>query len=182
MKKLFIKLLSLLLSLFALSSCSFIKNKNLHGEDLAKLSNDELYEAVYFQNLDIVTSFESEKLALAQMSSFRRTVFILSMYEYEIGNGGLCQFFVNSSRELAPYVSECLEEVGATEHKELFDNFISDNSIDINSLDYFEIDNLDEYAEKAELYDFDAFDDAYMELPYLTDTIVEYIRENINEF
>lgn len=182
MKKAILKLFSLLLSLFTLSSCSFMINKNLHGEELAELSNDELYEAVYFQNLDIVTSYETEVLALSQMSPVRRTVFVLSMYEYEIGNGGLCQFFVNSSRELAPYVSECLEEVGAIEHKDLFDNFILDNSIDVNALDYFEIDDLDEYAEKAELYDFDSFDDAYMELPFLTDTIVEYIRENINEF
>ena len=75
MKKLFIKLLSLLLSLFALSSCSFIKNKNLHGEDLAKLSNDELYEAVYFQNLDIVTSFESEKLAGVHPSFLQLTAY-----------------------------------------------------------------------------------------------------------
>ncbi len=76
MKKAILKLFSLLLSLFTLSSCSFMKNKNLHGEELAKLSNDELYEAVYFQNLDIVTSYETEQLALAQMNSARRTVYI----------------------------------------------------------------------------------------------------------
>ncbi len=104
------------------------------------------------------------------------------MYEYEIGNGGLCQFFVNSSRELAPYVSECLEEVGATEHKELYEKFISDNSIDLNDLSFFEIKDLEEYAEKEEMYDFDSFDEAYMELPFLADIITEYIRANINEF
>lgn len=168
--------------LFTLTSCGFVVNKNLHGENLEKLSDDELYEAVYFQNLDIVDSYESEEAALEEMSSVRRTVYILSMYEYEISNGGLCQFFVNSSRDLAPYVSKCLDEVGATEHKNLFDSFISDNNINVYELESFIIEDLDEFSKQNERYDFDSFDEEYDKLPFLRDSIVDYIRKNINEF
>ena len=181
MKKL-LKAITIIMLLFTLTSCGFVVNKNFHGENLEKLSDDELYEAVYFQNLDIVDSYESEEAALEEMSSVRRTVYILSMYEYEISNGGLCQFFVNSSRELAPYVSKCLDEVGATEHKNLFDSFISDNNINVYELESFIIEDLDEFSKQNERYDFDSFDEEYDKLPFLRDSIVDYIRKNINEF
>ncbi len=35
----------------------------------------------------------------------------------EVNNGGLCQFFVNSSREFAPDLSAALDAIGALEHK-----------------------------------------------------------------
>ena len=57
----------------------------------------------------------------------------------ELQNGGLCQFFVNSSRSLAPYVDECLKMVGAEEHRKLFAEFVANNQIDLNNLDSFRI-------------------------------------------
>lgn len=179
----FLRIIALILSLFSLASCEIsLPNNDLHGAELSAFTDDELYETIYFQNLDIVDSYESEEVALEEMNSVRKTVYILSMYEYEISNGGLCQFFVNSTRELAPYVSRCLDEVGATEHKNLFDSFISDNNINVYELESFVIDDLDEFSKQNERYDFDSFDEEYDKLPFLRAIIVEYIRKNINEF
>ena len=178
----FLRILIVTILICSLSSCGFVTNKNLHGEALQQLSDNELYEAVYFQNLDIVVSDTSEKNALEGMSEVRRTFYILSMYEYEISNGGLCQFFVNTTRGLAPYVSDCLGEIGANEHKELFDEFILNNNIDVYDLDSFIIDDVDEFAQQNARYDFDSFDEAFYDLPFLRDYLVRYVRNNINEF
>lgn len=182
MKGIIVKLIALLTVLGILSSCGFAMNKNPHGDELQKLSDNELYEAVYFQNLDVVDSYESEETALEEMSKVRRTVYILNMYEFEVANGGLCQFFANSSRSLAPYVSDCLAEIGATDHKQLYDSFVSDNEIDVFHLESFVSEDVDSFIKQYERYDFDSFDNSYMELPLLQNYITAYIRANITEF
>ena len=187
MKKLFskIKLGGIIaggIAALLLSSCSTIPRKNLHGEELLKLSDDQLFEAVYFYNLDLVESYPDEAAALSKMSPERRTVFILSIFDVELQNGGLCQFFVNSSRSLAPYVDECLKMVGAEEHRKLFAEFVTNNQIDLNKLDSFRISDIEEYAAQTKRYDFDAFENPYFELTPLQDFIVAYIKANISEF
>ena len=157
-------------------------NKNVHGEKLLELPDDQLFEAVYFYNLDLVESYPNEVTALSQISPERRVVYILSIFDMELQNGGLCQFFVNSSRFLAPYVDECLKTVGAEKHRKLFAEFVTNNQIDLNSLDAFKISAIEEYAAKTERYDFDAFDTSYYELSPLQDFIVAYVKANISEF
>ena len=100
----------------------------------------------------------------------------------EIQNGGLCQFFVNSSRLLAPYVDECLQTINAQEHKKLLYDFVANNNIDLKHLESFEIEDINEYAAQTMRYDFDAFDNAYIELTPLQDYIVSYIKDNISAF
>lgn len=156
--------------------------KNVHGENLLQLSDEQIFEAVYFYNLDLVESYPDEVTALLQISSERRITFILSIFDMELQNGGLCQFFVNSSRSLAPYVDECLKAVGAEKHRKLFAEFIINNQIDLKNLNSFRISAIEEYAAKTEHYDFDAFDNSYYELSPLQDFIVAYIKANISEF
>ena len=69
MKKLFskMKMAGILLGSIAallLNSCSMLPRKNLHGDKLLKLSDDQLFEAVYFHNLDLVESYPDESTAL----------------------------------------------------------------------------------------------------------------------
>ena len=77
------------LLLILLSACGGFSKKYLHGEDLLQLSDDKLFETVYLQTLDLVDSFADEESALAQISPAQRTVYILSIYDMEIKNGGL---------------------------------------------------------------------------------------------
>ena len=187
MKKKFskIKMTGILLGSIAsllLNSCSMLPKKNLHGEKLLKLSDDQLFEAVYFYNLDLVESYPDEVNALSQISPERRVAYILSIFDMELQNGGLCQFFVNSSRSLAPYVDECLKTVGAEEHRKLFAAFVSNNQIDLSNLDSFRISDIEDYTAQTERYDFDAFDNSFFELSPLQDFIVAYIKANISKF
>ena len=170
------------LLLILLSACGVFSKKHLHGEELLKLSDDKLFETVYLQTLDLVESFADEEAALAQFSPVQRTVYILSIYDMEIQNGGLCQFFVNSSRSLAPYVEQCLKTVEAEAHSQLLAEFVANNQLDLHNLDSFEITDIEEYAAQTERYNFDAFDNAYYELTPLQEYIVAYIKANIAEF
>lgn len=187
MKKFFSNIKSIVMILYGLilillSACGVYPNKRLHGEDLLKLPDEQLFETVYLQNLDRVESFPSEYIALSQITPAQRTVYILSIYDMEIQNGGLCQFFVNSSRSLAPYVIECMETVGADAHIQLFSEFISNNAIDLHDLDSFEIFDIEDYEAQEKRYGFEDFNDAYCELPTLQAYMIAYIKANISDF
>ena len=156
--------------------------KEIHGTELLKLTDDQLYEKVYLQMIDLVESYPEEETALSQISQECRIVYILSIYDMEIQNGGLCQFFVNSSRSLAPFVDECLAAVEAQEHKNLLSAFVTDNNIDLTHLESFEIQNTNDYMAQTKRFDFDSFDKAYIELTPLQNNIVSYIKANISKF
>ncbi len=158
------------------------EHKAMHGEELLTLSDEDLFETVYLQNLDIAEKGHEDDTELEQFTGARKNVYILSIWDAEIQNGGLCQFFVNSSRTAAPFVSDVLALVGATEHKALFDRFVEQNGIDLCDLDSFKVRSTRGFVKQTKRYDFDAFDDAYYELPPLEDYVVSYIKANIQEF
>ncbi len=158
------------------------KNRQLHGEDLLTLSDDDLFETIYFQNIDIAEEAEDEDKEIEQFAGARKTVYVLGLFDSELQNGGLCQFFVNSSRVVAPYVSEALRIVGADEHLNLFEAFVAANNIDVSDLTSFKVSGVRGYVKQTKRFDFDSFDEKYYELPALQDKVVAYIRNNINEF
>ena len=158
------------------------ENRNLHGRELLTLSDDDLFEAVYFQIIAIAEEAEGEEAELAQLAGARRTVYILSLLDAEIQNGGLCQFFVNSSQMVAPYVSQALAQVGADAHRRLFEEFVAQNNIDVSDLSSFVCSSTREYRKQTKRFDFESFDNAYYELPPLQELMVAYIKNNIDEF
>ncbi len=158
------------------------ENRNKHGEELLSLSDDEIFDTVYFQNLEIAGEAEDEEKELEQFSPARATVYVLSLFDAEIQNGGLCQFFTNSTKMLAPLVSQCLSEIGAEEHKRLFDSFIEENNIDVEDLESFRAKNHRQFVKQSKRFDFESFDNKYYELPPIQTKIAEYIRNNIKEF
>jgi len=90
---------------------------------------------------------------------------VLSCFDEEVMNGGLYQFFTNSSREHAPYIADCLAAVGAAEVREEYLKFVKENQIDLNELSSFESESAEEFLEKYEQYPFEEFDDFYYALP-----------------
>lgn len=146
------------------------------------LSDYDLYETTYLETVDLVYSYPSESIALANFTPERRIFYIASIYDMEIQNGGLCQFFVNHPHSLAPYVEEALTSIGAESHHLLFSEFIADNKIDVHDLDSFVINDISEYAAQTERYDFNTFDDRYYKLTPLYEYMAEYIRQNADAF
>ena len=80
------------------------------------------YEELYFYLLDATPGPHDE--SFADLPGPVQQMYVAAILDMEIQNGGLCQFFVNSSRMVAPIVSEYMSIIGATEHKNLYDTFI----------------------------------------------------------
>ena len=147
------------------------------GKDgLLALDDEEFYDAIESICEDAVYDIKE-----ANLTNEQKIVYSLNKFESEVNNGGLCQFFVNSSRECAPYISEALAAVGAFELKILFDNFINTNNIDVNDLSSFKISSIDEYKVQTERFDFDSFDDKFYEDKNIHQQIIDYSRTHIEQ-
>ena len=147
------------------------------GKDgLLALDDEEFYDAIESICEDAVYDIKE-----ANLTNEQKIVYSLNKFESEVNNGGLCQFFVNSSSECAPYISEALAAVGAFELKILFDNFINTNNIDVNDLSSFKISSIDEYKVQTERFDFDSFDDKFYKDNNIHQQIIDYSRKHIEQ-
>ena len=152
------------------------KFRTMGKEGLLVLDDEDFYDAIECVCEDAVYDIKDSKLTDEQ-----KFVYSLNKFEAEVNNGGLCQFFVNSSSECAPYVSDALAAVGAFELKTLFDNFINENNIDVNDLSSFKISDVDEYEAQTERFDFDSFDDKFYEGENLHQQIIDYSRKHVEQ-
>ena len=151
-------------------------------DELAALDDEELFEAVNVRTENKVDSFEELTEGFHSLNDSQKVFYALNWLEMEVNNGGLCQFFVNSSRVAAPFVSEYMGVVGADAHKKLFDEFIQKNNINVTELSFFNIEKIEEFEEKAESYPFDDYDEAYYEMEPLQTYLQKYIREHVVDF
>ena len=150
--------------------------------DLLNPSDNALFEEVLSRTEEKVDQFDDYTEGIRTLPHAVQVFYVTTLYEMEVNNGGLCQFFVNSSREFAPVLAGYLGEIGASEHKALFEAFVHDNDIDVNDLSSFIIDELDGFETQAKRYPFDDFDDAFYAMKPIEELIVPYIRAHIEEF
>lgn len=150
------------------------KFRTMSREDLLALSDEDFFAAVECLCEDAVYDINDKDISTEQ-----KLVYSLNRFEAEVNNGGLCQFFVNSSSECAPYISKALETTGAFTLKAVFENFISENNIDVNDLSSFKISDIDEYEAQTKRFDFDSFDERFYEED-LHGKIIDYSRKNID--
>lgn len=170
---------------------NFIKNKflskkvdklenkylNLSFEELKALEDYELFMAI-----DVKTYTKVEKNDFNFLNEHEKVFYVINYFDTEVMNGGLCQFFVNSCRTYAPYISDFLDKLNAKKHKKLFDSFIKKNKINLEYLDDFESDNAEEFISQYDKYPFDEFDLEYYELESIQTFLLKYIKENIINF
>jgi len=154
----------------------------LSNYDLKDLSNDKLFEAIAARIEARVDSFDEPRDGIASLNASQRLFYSLYWLDIEVNNGGLCQFFVNSSHVAAPFVSEAMRAVGATEHQKLFDDFIAANQIDPCDLSAFDVKETREFAALYEKYPFDTYDDAFIDLEPLESYLKKYAREHLSDF
>lgn len=152
------------------------KLRSMGKDGLLALDDEEFYDAIEIICEDAVYDIKE-----ANLTDEQKIVYSLNKFESEVNNGGLCQFFVNSSSECAPYISEALAAVGAFELKILFDNFINTNNLDVNDLSSFKISSTNEYIAQTERFDFDSFDDKFYEDQNIHQQIIDYSRTHIEQ-
>ena len=151
-------------------------------DELSALTDNELFYAVMVRTEQKAESFENWKDGVDSLNPSQKIFYSLNWLEVEVNNGGLCQFFVNSSRMVAPYISEYMAIVGAFEHKELFDNFILSSEIDFSDLTFFDIDDLGEFEEKYEAYPFDDYDNEFYDMEPLETYLTKFAKEHLEDF
>ncbi len=157
-------------------------NQELPPEELIALPDGELYAAVWNRTDEKVEQAVTDREGVAALPRAAQAFCVAYYYEMEMENGGLCQYFVNSSRELAPLLPAALDEIGAADHKTLFDAFVRDNGIDVNDLSSFISDDVEGYLAQTERYPFDDFDNAFYALKPIQEYLIPYIRAHIPEF
>ena len=67
----------------------------------ANMDDDTLFETAV-ERIDILVELNEEDAENAPLTLPQRYCYALNLLELEVNNGGLCQFFVNSSRLAAP--------------------------------------------------------------------------------
>ncbi len=140
---------------------------------LMELEDVDFFEAIY----DRVLAKEYR-----DMNEAERLFYLISMFDMEIQNGGLCQYFTNTEPEELRQLSDALHALGAAEHRALFEKFIADNRINLQKPKGFRVRSQLGYWMLLKKYPFDAFDDAYMQLQPLQDILTAYARTNIERF
>ncbi len=151
------------------------KYKKMGKEALLSLEEEDFYDAVA-----CISEDASYDLQDPRVREEHKILYTLTKFEMEVNNGGLCQFFVNSSRECAPYVGKALAAIGADGLKALYEGFIAENKIDVRDLSSFDIASVEEYEAQTERYDFDAFDDRFYEDELLHQQILDYAKAHID--
>ena len=150
--------------------------------ELSELSDDELFSAVWTRMENIVSSKEELLEGFLSLNERQRIFYAVNYLEMEVNNGGLCQFFVNSSRIVAPIVSEYMGVIGAIEHKNLYDAFIEKHQIDTQDLSSFDCETVQVFQSQYERYPFDEYDDAFYELEPLQTYLTQFIKDNIEAY
>ena len=138
--------------------------KNIYSEELS--SGDIYTDAIERINKKLSKNTSSEYL-LSSLSLPERILYVLDEFNSEVQNGGISQYFINSSRTNAHLVSDYLEKIKALDQKLLFDEFVYTSEIDFDNLD-----NLNELDEEL----CNQFDEHYYDLDSLTDLLIEFIK------
>lgn len=149
-------------------------------------SGKEVFNSAYIKLAKQIDDYYEQlnKDDKEKYDEYKRIIEVTELYYDEVMNGGLYQYFANSSRIDAPKLSECLKEVNAKKHKRHFDNFIKKNKIDVNELSSFIAADVDEYLEKCKNYPFEEFNIKFYEIDdceSLNDLINEYARKSFSK-
>lgn len=138
--------------------------RNIYNE---KLSNVDIYAEAVERIHKKISENISPQYKLAKLSLPERILYVLDEFDSEIQNGGINQYFINSSRMNAHLVSGYLEKINALDQKLLFDEFVYNCQIDFDNLD-----NLGELDDEV----CDQFDEYYYDLNSLMDLLIEFIK------
>ena len=153
-------------------------------EEMEALDDEEL-SLVLEKRVFFYESYLDVGGILESFEGAKRVYYIVNSFDREVQNGGLCQYFVNSSKETAPFLMDALKTIGAHQYVELLEAFLKDNEIDLNDLSSFAIRKISEYQKQLARYPFDEFDDAYYDLyeeVAIDDLLFAYAKLHLEDF
>ncbi len=143
--------------------------------ELAGVPDDRLADAVFFRADHKVEQAADPARGIAALNAAQKVVYTIWLFDTETNNGGVCQFFQNSSRTVTPFVSDCLAGIGADEHKKLFDGLLERRP------ELKRTDAPGQWTETVPPAEIEAFDEALFALPPLSELLLLFIREHLQE-
>lgn len=145
-----------------------IKYVPLDLSDFSKLSDDELYDEMPTFVFGADELNEKQHIALVTYE-----------FEMEFANGGVSQYFGNTSGEHIDELCNCLRIIGAENYAKKCEDFI--NKYNIKSSDFIKA-----HHKKIEsMYPYNELEDAIMHFYYddpLSKYLVDYVRANEVDF
>ncbi len=122
----------------------------------------EEYEELYFSIIEQsgepgTPDFETHPKSL-------QSLFVALMFDMEIQNGGIAQFFWNCGSVYAKLVPDALREIGMDDVAALYERFVQENSITLEEIDTYQ-ERFPMMGEGFyEYHPFDDFDEAYIKI------------------
>ena len=171
----------LILAVLLMNGCAAFPNDVFAGYPAMDAAEMFATEELSMHDTLIIRFMDADPGALNQK---QLTVAALITFDEEMMNGGLCQFFVNDHYGYAQYVSDALEEVGATELQAHYDGFLGENKIDVTQMDSFRIANILDYAKQYSRFPYEAFDDTFAEIyqrEHLANKVLSYVQLHEDE-
>lgn len=164
---------------------SIVKKETMTKEQLLKLSDADLVMVILFHT-DFRYGDVTENYALIEsISDYERIAYTVAIFDLEVQNGGICQYFANPSGCTARYISKALEDIGAQKISKAFTEFTTKYDIDINNLEEFKWNSTEEFSSKYTLYPFEEFDNTFVstyKVENLEELNARFIRDHIDKF
>ncbi|MBR5110921.1 MAG: DUF4375 domain-containing protein [Clostridia bacterium] len=131
-------------------------------EEMMKQYRYEEYEALYFAVIEQCGEPGTPDFLTHPKSV--QSLFVAMMFDMEIQNGGVAQFFWNDGSVYAKLVPDALHEIGMDDVAALYEQFVQEKNITLEEIDTyrerFPMMEEDFYA----YHPFDEFDEAYMNI------------------
>ena len=145
---------------------------NVRGYAVMNDFHYEQYEKLYFKMIEQYP--DPENAAFSEYPAAGRALFVVLIFDMEIQNGGLAQFFRNCGVIYAKLLPDALRSTGLSDVADLYESFLRDNDISLDFIASFK-ERVPEFVQYYEWYDYDSFDEAYMRIWEETDINQRFI-------
>jgi hypothetical protein len=177
----------IVVSLLKLFGCSGQEQKSMLTPGMLSGVKDDRLEQVVFDDISamIETDRRGERDILKSLTPGQRAIYVTSIIEGEVNNGGFNQFYFNSSGQLADMGEESFKTIGATKFAELMRQANATFSEIKDDLEKFNDGTIESFSKSYENNPLNDLDDKFYELDSiepLRQIKVEFIRKNVKEF
>src|SRR6266566_9875702 len=160
--------------------------RELSADLLRGLTDNDLVSAVYAHVLHhVLPDLAHEVAIVAGLPKAVSAIYVTTLLDNEVLNGGFHQFFWNSSGEFALMALEGLERLGAPKHAAVLQSAIATFETERAVFDrYRALDTSEAFSESVRRSSLGALDEQYYDLGFdaLTDLQASYIRSHLDEF
>jgi hypothetical protein len=158
--------------------------RELRALDLQALDDAQLAAAVYEHVLHhVLHDLDNELELVTALSPAVRAVYVTTLLDNEVFNGGFNQFFWNSTGQFALLALEGLDLFGASEHAAITRTAIATYEAErVKYEEFREVGTKDAFAESYDHTELVALDDRYWALDGLPAIQARFIRDHTHLF